>query len=67
MSEFLAIASVRGKVLHLVEWDRPVWFRADDPEGDRIVPELDSFLTDALLFYSFADFDMPQEIGRAHV
>lgn len=62
MSDFLAIAAVRGKVLHLVDWDRPVWFLADDPEGDRIVPDLGSMLTDALLFFSFADFDMPLDL-----
>jgi hypothetical protein len=53
MSDFLAIAAVRGKVLHLVEWDRPVWFLADDPEGDRIIPELNSIFTDALMFFHF--------------
>jgi hypothetical protein len=62
MSDFLAIAAVRGKVLHLVDWDRPCWFLADNPEGDRLIPDPDSILTDALLFYSFADFDMPFDL-----
>lgn len=58
MSEFIAIAAVRGTVIHLVDWDRPCWFRADNPKGDRLIPDLDSMLTDALLFFAFADFDM---------
>ena len=62
MSDFLAIAAVRGKVLHLVDWDRPCWFLADKPEGDRLIPDPDSILTDALLFFSFADFDMPFDL-----
>ena len=62
MSDFLAIAAVRGKVLHLVDWDRPCWFLADKPEGDRLIPDPDSILTDALLFFSFADFDMPLDL-----
>lgn len=62
MSDFLAIAAVRGKVLHLVDWDRPVWFLADDPEGDRLIPELNSIFTDALLFFSFQDFNLSYDL-----
>jgi len=51
MSDFLAIAAVKGKVLHLVDWDRPVWFLADNPLGDRIIPDPNSFLTDASSFF----------------
>jgi hypothetical protein len=58
MSDFLAIAAVKGKVLHLVDWDRPVWFLADNPLGDRIIPDPNSFLTDALLFFSYQDFNL---------
>ena len=62
MSDFLAIAVVRGKVLHLVDWDRPCWFLADNPKGDRLIPDPNSILTDALLFYAFSDFDMPFDL-----
>lgn len=62
MSDFLAIAVVKGKVLHLVDWDRPCWFLADNPKGDRLIPEPNSILTDALLFYAFSDFDMPFDL-----
>ena len=62
MSDFIAIANVNGKVLHLVDWDRPVWFRADDPMGDRVVPDINHMLVDGLLFFAFADFDLPLDI-----
>ena len=62
MSDFLAIAVVQGKVLHLVDWDRPCWFLADNPKGDRLIPDPNSILTDALLFYSYSDFDMPFDL-----
>jgi hypothetical protein len=62
MSDFIAIAVARGKVLHLIDWDRPCWLRADDPRGDRLIPDVDSMLTDALLFFSYSDFDMPRDI-----
>ena len=62
MSDFIAIANVNGKVLHLVDWDRPVWFRADDPMGDRVIPDLENMLVDGLLFFAYSDFDMPMDI-----
>lgn len=62
MSDFLAIAVVRGKVMHLVDWDRPCWFLAEDPKGDRLVPDPNSILTDALLFFSYSEFDMPSDL-----
>lgn len=62
MSDFIAIAVARGKVLHLIDWDRPCWIRADDPKGDRLIPDIESMLTDALLFYSYSDFDMPRDL-----
>lgn len=62
MSDFLAIAAVQGKVLHLVDWDRPCWFLANDPEGDRLIPEIESILTDALLYFCSSEFDMPSDL-----
>ena len=62
MSDFLAIAAVKGKVLHLVDWDRPVWFLAEHPLGDRIIPDPNSVFTDALLFFSYQDFNLPSDL-----
>jgi len=62
MSDFLAIAVAQGKVLHLVDWDRPCWFLANDPEGDRLIPDIDSILTDALLYFCFSEFEMPKDL-----
>jgi hypothetical protein len=62
MSDFLAIATVRGKVIHLVDWDRPVWFLADKPFGDRIIPDPNSIFTDALIFFSYQDFNMSMDL-----
>lgn len=62
MSDFLAIAAVRGKVLHLVDFDRPVWMRADNPIGDRIVPDLENMLADALLFFCHEELGLSQDI-----
>ena len=56
MSDFIAIVNVGGKVLHLVDWDRPVWFLADNPNGSRIIPRPKSFLTDALVFFASEEF-----------
>ena len=58
MSDFIAIATVRGKAIHLVDWDRPCWFRPDEPKGDRLIPDLDSMLTDALLFFAYDDLGL---------
>jgi hypothetical protein len=55
MSDFLAIATVRGKVFHLVDWDRPVWFLADKPFGDRIIPDPNSIFT-------YQDFNMSMDL-----
>jgi hypothetical protein len=62
MSDFIAIAVVRGRAIHLVDWDRPCWFRPDAPNGDRLIPDLEGILTDALLFFSYDDFDMPFDL-----
>ena len=62
MSDFLAIAAVRGKVLHLVDFDRPVWMNAEDPTGDRIIPDLDNMLTDALLFFCHEELGISKDI-----
>jgi len=58
MSDFLAIVANEKAVLHLVDWDRPCWFRADDPTGDRLIPSLDSMLTDALLLFFQDQFEI---------
>lgn len=58
MSDFLAIVANEKAVLHLVDWDRPCWFRADDPTGDRLIPSLDSMLTDALLLFYLDQFEL---------
>ena len=58
MSDFMAIVANEKAVLHLVDWDRPCWFRADDPTGDRLIPGLDSMLTDALLLFFQDQFEL---------
>ena len=62
MSDFVAIAAVRGQVIHLVDWDKPCWFRPDNPMGDRLIPDLESLLTDALLFFAYEDFELPFDV-----
>lgn len=66
MSDFLAIVAVQGKVIHLVDWDRPCWFSPENPEGERLIPNINYMLTDALLFFAFENFDLPRDvfIGR---
>lgn len=51
MSDFLAIAVSDSKVIHLVDWDKPCWFSANSPKGDRLIPSPNSILTDAILFF----------------
>ena len=66
MSDFLAIAASNKRVVHLVDWDRPCWFRADDPEGDRLIPGLDSIFTDAVLFFFSDEFKLSHDPFRNH-
>ena len=49
MSEFVGVLVARGKALHLVDWDRPVWIDPDSPAGFRVVPDPDHIVADALL------------------
>ena len=49
MSDFIAIVNIGVKVLHIVEWDKPVWFLADNPNGSRIIPRPHKLLKDALV------------------
>ncbi len=61
MSDFLAVAAINGTVLHLVDWDKPCWFRADSPDGERVIPHHEFFLTDALALLAADEFDLKQE------
>jgi hypothetical protein len=61
VSDFLAIAAINGTVLHLVDWDKPCWFRAGSPNGERVIPHPEFFLTDALAMLAADEFGLKQE------
>ena len=61
MSDFLAVVAINGTVLNLVDWDKPCWFRADSPNGERVIPHPEFFLTDALALLAADEFDLKQE------
>ena len=49
MSSFVGILVVGGQALHLVDWNRPVWFDPDNVEGLRVIPDPDHFVADAVI------------------
>ena len=61
MSDFLAIVAINGTVLHLVDWDKPCWFKASAPRGERVIPHPDYFITDALAVLAAEEFDLSRE------
>ena len=61
MSDFLAIVAINGTVLHLVDWDKPCWFKASAPRGERVIPHPDYFITDALAVLASEEFESSQE------
>lgn len=51
MSELVGILISGDLVLHLVDFDRPVWFRPSEPLGLRVIPDPAHFVADALAVF----------------
>jgi len=52
MSDVLATMTMSGKSLALVDYGRPVWFLADQPNGLRVIPHWNHKLADALALFA---------------
>ena len=54
MSDFIGILVTGDTVLHLVDYDRPVWMKPGDMSGLRVVPSKLHFIADALLAFRYS-------------
>ena len=57
MSDFVGILVTGDTVLHLVDYDRPVWMKPGDVSGLRVVPSKLHIIADALLAFRYSALD----------
>ena len=57
MSDFIGILVTGDTVLHLVDYDRPVWIKPSDVSGLRVVPSKSHIIADALLVFRYSALD----------
>lgn len=65
MSELIGHLEIDGLQIALVDWDRPVWFRSDDPMGLRVIPSKDFFVTDAIVAFHLDAVSCCEQISNS--
>lgn len=57
MSDFIGILVTGDTVLHLVDYDRPVWIKPGDVSGLRVLPSKLHIIADGLLVFRYSALD----------